>query len=120
MAEQSSNGSHAPSVPEMSVTELSERLQNGSRPVLVDVREGFERHIADLPESGQIHIPMNDFLLRISELDPSEEIVVYCRSGLRSAWATGELIARGYSRVWNLKGGILAWGEEVDPSVPAY
>ena len=110
----------AEGVPEITPTELKKRLDGGDRIVLVDVREHFERRIADLPENGQIRIPTGEFLARLSELDPGADLVVYCRSGARSAWATQVLMDRGYPLVSNLKGGVLAWRDDVDPSLTTY
>jgi len=106
--------------PEITPTELQRRLENGDQLLLVDVRELEERDIADLPEVGQLRIPVGEFLDRLAEVDPGAEVVLYCRSGSRSGWAARHLIARGYSRVWNLKGGLLGWKHEVDPSIQAY
>lgn len=108
------------SIPEISPKELKERMEGGSGPVIVDVREPFEWRIADLPDYGQIKIPLVEFLQRLHELSPDDEIVVYCRSGGRSAWAVQRLVERGYSKALNLQGGILRWREEVDPSLRAY
>lgn len=107
-------------VPEISATELKERLDRGDEVVLVDVREPHERQIADLPEDGQRRLPLGEFESRMSELDPDAEIVVYCRSGGRSGWAVQRLVEAGYERARNLKGGILAWRADVDPSLTAY
>jgi adenylyltransferase/sulfurtransferase len=107
-------------LPEITPTELHARLERGDPLVLVDVRELEERDIADLPEMGQLRIPVGEFLERIAELDPEKEVVLYCRSGSRSGWAARHLVARGYSRIWNLKGGLLGWKNEVDPSIQAY
>ncbi len=107
-------------IPEMTVTELNERMTRGEPIRLVDVREPHEPEIADLPPWGQELIPMREFLDRMDEIDPDEPVVVYCRSGSRSGWAVQRLLEEGYERVWNLKGGILAWREEIDPSLPSY
>ena len=107
-------------VPEITATELSVRLESGDVPVLLDVREHFERRIVDLPDHDQIHIPTGELLSRMGEMDQSADIVVYCRTGSRSAWATRLLLERGYERVSNLKGGVLAWRQDVDPSLRAY
>lgn len=106
--------------PEITPTELKARLDRGDVPVLLDVREHFEQHIADLPEHGQIRIPTGYLLERIGELDASREVVVYCRSGSRSAWAVRLLRQRGVERAVNLKGGVLAWRRDVDPTLSAY
>jgi len=105
---------------EITPAELKGRLDRGDPLVLVDVREPFERLIADLPDHGQKRIPVKELPFRAPALDPEAEIVLYCRSGPRSAWATERLMAMGFTRVYNLKGGILGWRGQVDPSVPSY
>ena len=107
-------------VPEITPTELKARLDAGDALVLVDVRDPFEVDIADLPDHGQTLIPTNEFGQRFGELDPASELVIYCRSGSRSAWAAAILLQSGYERVLNLRGGILAWRTEIDPSLTAY
>ena len=106
--------------PEMTPTELKARMDAGDAPALLDVREAFERRIADLPDVGQTRIPTGQILERIGELDPEKELVVYCRSGSRSAWAARILLDRGFQEVWNLQGGVLGWREHVDPSLDSY
>jgi adenylyltransferase/sulfurtransferase len=86
----------------------------------VDVREPHEYAIADLPPAGQKKIPMRELAARADELDRDAELVLYCRSGARSGRAAAHLMVRGFERVWNLKGGVLQWREEVDPSLQAY
>ena len=110
----------APEVPEITATELNARLDAGDVPVLVDVREYYEADIADLPDHDQVRIPTAEFMSRLDELDPQSELVLYCRSGRRSEWAARILLSHGYQRVLNLKGGVLAWRREVDPTLPAY
>ncbi len=107
-------------VPEITPTELKARFDAGQVPVLVDVRERFEHLIADLPDVGQLRIPTGEFLQRMNELEPDREVVLYCRSGQRSEWAAKLLLARGFSSVYNLAGGVLRWRDEVDPSLKAY
>ncbi|MBW3533989.1 MAG: rhodanese-like domain-containing protein [Gemmatimonadetes bacterium] len=107
-------------IPEISPSELKQRLDRHQPVVLVDVREPFEKDIADLPDYGQLRIPVGDFLERMDELDPSDAIVLYCRSGARSGWAVQQLQEKGFASVFNLKGGVLGWREEVDPSLSAY
>lgn len=68
-------------IPEIEPTELKARFDAGEAPVVVDVRESFERAIADLPDVGQLHIPLASLATRMHELDRETEIVVYCRSG---------------------------------------
>jgi adenylyltransferase/sulfurtransferase len=84
------------------------------------VREPYERQIADLPEWGQIRIPVREVLGRLAEVDREKPVVFYCRSGSRSGWVTRHLVERGYDNVRNLKGGLLAWKDEVDPSIQSY
>jgi len=110
----------AVTVPIITATELKARLDAGDVPVLVDVREYHEAGIADLPEHGQLRIPTGEFPERYEELARDKEIVLYCRSGRRSDWAAKILLQKGYERVLNLKGGVLAWRNEVDPDLPAY
>lgn len=109
-----------PDIPEITPTDLKKRLDNGDSLLLVDVREYFERRIADLPENGQLRIPTGEFFQRAGEVDRNRTVVLYCRSGSRSAWAARVLLDRGYSDVLNLRGGVLAWRAEVDPTLRAY
>lgn len=107
-------------VQEITPSDLKARLDNGNVPVLVDVREHFERRIADLPEHGQIRIPTGEFMHRMGELDRDSEIVMYCRSGSRSEWAAKLLMQRGFDKVLNLQGGVLGWRDDVDPTLQRY
>jgi rhodanese-related sulfurtransferase len=107
-------------IPEITPVEFKERVERGDPLVVVDVREAMEVEIADLPQYGPLRIPVNEFVTRMDELDRDTEIVVYCRSGGRSGWAVQQLMNAGYERVLNLKGGILGWRAEVDPSLTAY
>jgi adenylyltransferase/sulfurtransferase len=104
-------------VPEISVEELKRRLDAKEDFILVDVREPHEYQICNL--NGKL-IPLNDLPRRVSELDPARETVVHCRSGQRSARAVNFLRQAGFSKVSNLSGGILAWADRIDPSVPKY
>ena len=107
-------------LPEMSATELKARLDAGDALALVDVREDFERRIADLPDVGQKRIPLAGLMERTPELERDRPLVLYCRSGARSGFATAALVDLGFTNVWNLTGGLLAWREEVDPTIRAY
>ena len=107
-------------VPEITPDELNERFELGRVPVLLDVRELFEREIVDLPDYGQLFIPTGQFIERMGELDPEKEVVVYCRSGARSEQVARYLMQNGFEHVLNLRGGVLGWREEVDPSLPTY
>jgi len=107
-------------IKEIDPVDLKTRLDRGDDLVLVDVRESFERSISDLPDHGQVLIPVKDLPFRARDIDPSKEIVVYCRSGPRSAWATERLMEMGFTRVYNLRGGVMAWRRDVDPSLASY
>ena len=69
---------------------------------------------------GQLRIPVGEIEARVGELDPADRIVLYCRTGSRSGWATRLLKERGFDNVFNLKGGLMAWRGEIDPSLKAY
>ena len=84
----------------------------------MDVREPQEYQINQIP--GSVLIPLGDVPKRYAELDPSQEIVVQCKMGGRSAKAADFLRSVGFTRVLNLKGGILDWIDKVDPSQPKY
>lgn len=107
----------ATSVPEITPKQLKGRLDSGDDLFILDVREPHEYQICNL--QGYL-IPLGDLPKRVSELDSSREIVAHCRSGKRSAEAVEFLKKAGFRKIWNLKGGILAWSDEVDPSVPKY
>ena len=104
-------------VPEITPRELKQRLNRGDDLFVLDVREPHEFQICNL--NGYL-IPLGDLPRRVHELDSSREIVAHCRSGKRSADAVEFLRKAGFRKIWNLKGGILAWSDEVDPSVPKY
>ncbi len=105
------------SVPEITPRELKSRLDQGDDVFILDVREPHEFQICNL---GGYLIPLGDLSRRVNELDSSREIVAHCRSGKRSAEAVEFLRKAGFRKIWNLKGGILAWSAEVDPSIPKY
>ena len=102
------------------VEELKSRLDRGERPVLLDVREPFEWNIINLGDYGARMIPLKELPGRENELDREAELIVYCRSGKRSASAAQHLIGQGFRNVVNLEGGVLAWAEKIDPSLPRY
>jgi adenylyltransferase/sulfurtransferase len=104
-------------VPEIAPRELKSRLDRGDNLFILDVREPHEYQICNL--KGHL-IPLGELPRRVHELDSSREIVAHCRSGKRSADAVDFLRKAGFRKIWNLKGGILAWSDEVDPTVPKY
>ncbi|PWH18988.1 MAG: molybdenum cofactor biosynthesis protein MoeB [Anaerolineae bacterium] len=103
---------------DISATELAQKLKNGERLRLIDVREPHELEISQIP--GAQLIPLGQLAARLSELDSAEEIVLFCKAGTRSARALEVLLSAGFRKVKNLKGGINAWAREVDPSLPIY
>ncbi len=107
----------AAQVPEITPRELKARLDRGDDLFVLDVREPHEFQICNL--QGHL-IPLGEVPRRVQELDSSREIVVHCKSGKRSAEAAEFLRKAGFRKIWNLKGGILAWSDEVDSSVPKY
>ncbi|PYV30961.1 MAG: molybdenum cofactor biosynthesis protein MoeB [Acidobacteria bacterium] len=105
-------------VPEISAREVK-RMMDDERPfVLVDVREPHEYQICNIP--GSKLIPLGEIPRRMHELSSADEIVVHCRSGQRSAQAVGFLMKAGFRKIHNLQGGVLAWADEVDPTMPRY
>ena len=98
--------------------DLAARLEHGEYIRLLDVREPHELEISRLEDSKLI--PLGQLAARLSELDSAEEMVVFCKSGSRSARALELLVSAGFRKVKNLKGGINAWAQEVAPSLPVY
>ena len=104
---------------EITPAELKQRLDKGDDIQIVDVREDNEVAIGRIPNS--IHIPLGQILGRMNEIDPNRETVVHCKMGGRSSRAIEALQRSGFQgKLVNLKGGILRWSDEVDPSVPKY
>lgn len=103
---------------EISVTELKEGIQS-KEVELIDVRESYERDIAKIPEA--IHIPMGEVLERASEISKDKKVVVHCRSGQRSA-AVIDALENEFKmdNLYNLTGGILAYADEIDPTLTKY
>ena len=106
-------------MPHITATELKQRLDSGDDIQIIDVREANEVAVAKIP--GAIHIPLGQILNRMSEIDPNRETVVHCKMGGRSARAIAALKQAGFTGgLTNLTGGIIAWSNDVDPSVPKY
>ena len=104
-------------VQEITARELKLRFDQGDELFILDVREPHEYQICNL--KGHL-IPLGELPRRVHELDSSHEIVAHCRSGKRSAQAVDFLRKAGFRKVLNLRGGILSWSTEVDPTVPRY
>jgi rhodanese-related sulfurtransferase len=105
-------------VPAITVEELKQKLDLGEDITLLDVREPHEWPISDLPES--VKIPLGQLQQRYSELAQDVDLVVYCRTGGRSAQAVQFLQQRGYGHAANLTGGINRWAEAIDLSMRRY
>ena len=103
---------------DISPVQLKRELDQGRRLVVLDVREPVEWNMGHLP--GATWIPLGELAARAKELDPKASIVCYCKAGGRSARAVQFLQSQGYGDVRNLTGGILAWSDQVDPSLPKY
>ncbi|MDD5351186.1 MAG: molybdopterin-synthase adenylyltransferase MoeB [Chthoniobacteraceae bacterium] len=116
-------GNAAPSagngeIPSFSVAELKRKLDAGEPFDLVDVREPFEWEICSIP--GARRIPLGEIPARLAELDRAREIALLCKSGVRSVKALRILREAGFSRLWNVEGGISAWAREVDSGMARY
>jgi rhodanese-related sulfurtransferase len=104
---------------ELSAEETARRRAAGaSELVLLDVREPEELAICRI--EGAEHIPMGDIPSRLQHLDPERDLVVFCHHGVRSARVALWLRGQGFERVWSLAGGIDAWAQTVDPTLPRY
>jgi adenylyltransferase/sulfurtransferase len=103
---------------DITAKELEKHLTSGKPLRLIDVREPHEQEISNL-EGAEI-MPLGQFASRLSELDSAEDIVLFCKAGTRSTRALEILASAGFKKVKNLKGGINAWANEVDPSLPIY
>jgi adenylyltransferase/sulfurtransferase len=102
---------------DITVTELAERVKTNHLKLL-DVREPHELEISAIPNA--VNIPLGQLAARLSELDSADEMVIFCKSGTRSARGLELLASAGFKKVKNLKGGINAWAREVDTNLPLY
>jgi len=103
---------------ELSATACQALLASAEPPQFLDVREPWEVETAAV--EGAVNIPMGQVPTRLGELDPARPIVVMCHHGRRSAQVGLLLERNGFADVINLAGGIAAWSDDVDPSVPQY
>lgn len=104
-------------IPQMTVQQLKQRMDAGEDLFILDVREPYEFQIANI--GGKL-IPQNEVPQRLSEIDREREIIVHCRSGVRSQRVAEFLQQSGYGKVANLSGGILAWADQIDPKMQKY
>jgi rhodanese-related sulfurtransferase len=103
---------------EISVEELKARRDRGENPLVLDVREDWELKLASIPDV--VHVPMNQLPARVAEFSPAVEIVVMCHAGGRSMRVAHFLANQGFTNVAILSGGISAWSQIVDATVPQY
>ncbi len=103
---------------DITVEELQRLIASGTAPLVVDVRSSEEYQICHIP--GTKLLPLPELAQRLRELDPGQEMIVHCKSGMRSAKAIALLKQHGFTKLRNLKGGILAWAERIDPAMPRY
>ena len=104
---------------EITATELNQLIESGSDVQLIDVRQPSEHSFARIP--GAKLIPLGEVINRMDEIDPTRDTVVHCKMGGRSAQAIQALERAGFKgKLRNLRGGITAWSNEVDPKVPKY
>ena len=102
---------------EISVKELKAKLDSGEDIQVIDVREVNEYAYCNI---GADLLPMGQIMMNLDKVSKDKDVVIHCKSGGRSGAIVNALMARGFSNVINLRGGILAWAEEVDPSIPTY
>jgi rhodanese-related sulfurtransferase len=103
---------------EISPQDLKTRLDRQEAPLLLDVRQDWEVQLCRLPNA--VHIPIEELELRVEELSPQDEIVVYCHQGVRSAAVAEYLRSLGFPNVRNLTGGLDYWARAIDPSMRRY
>ena len=102
---------------EITVQELKEKIDKGEDFQLIDVREDFEYQVSNL--GGEL-IPLGGILIETDKIAKDKEVIIMCRSGKRSAAAVMQLEAQGFTNLYNLYGGILAWQEDIDPTLDVY
>lgn len=104
----------------ISVRELKEKIDKGEDFILLDVREPQEYNFSRIKEKDAMLVPLMRLPTVLDKLPKDKPIYVLCRSGNRSLQATIWLLQKGYKNVKNVDDGILAWSQEIDPSVPQY
>ncbi|MCW3101886.1 MAG: molybdenum cofactor biosynthesis protein MoeB [Bacteroidetes bacterium] len=102
---------------EVTVSELKKMRDEKADFQLIDVREEHELEICEI---GGEHIPMGDVMDNLGKISKDKQVVIHCRSGARSGAICQALETQGYNNVYNLKGGIIAWANEIDPSLTKY
>ena len=102
---------------EITVSELKQLKDNKDDFQLIDVREEHELEICEI---GGEHIPMGDVMDNLDKISKTKQVIIHCRSGARSGAICNALEAEGYNNVYNLKGGIIGWANEIDDSLTKY
>ncbi|MDQ3046606.1 MAG: rhodanese-like domain-containing protein [Bacteroidota bacterium] len=102
---------------EITVSEFKKLKDEKADFQLIDVREEHELEICEI---GGEHIPMGDVMDNLPKISKTKQVVIHCRSGARSGAVCQSLEGQGFTNVYNLKGGIIAWANEIDPSVTKY
>jgi rhodanese-related sulfurtransferase len=102
---------------EITVSELKKMMDHKDNFQLVDVREPHE---ADIAQIGGDLIPMGEIMDNLDKISRDKKVVVYCKSGNRSGVITKALEGQGFTNIYNMKGGILAWATEIDPTMTKY
>ncbi len=103
---------------EVTVQELKQKRDNGEDFQLIDVREDFEYEMSNL---GGTLIPLGGIVIESKQIATDKPVIIHCRSGKRSAAAIMQLEQQfGFTNLYNLKGGIMAWAQEIDPSIQVY
>ena len=105
-------------IKEITVAELKNKFDNNDDFMLLDVRNIQEVLYSKIENS--VHIPMNEIVDRMNELDSNKEIIIQCKSGKRSARVCEYLMTQNFNNVKNLSGGIIAWADEIDNSIHVY
>lgn len=108
---------HHKTMKEITVQELKQKLDNKEDVQIIDVREPFEYEVSNI---GGVNIPLAGVLIEADKIRKDKPVVMQCRSGARSAAAIMQLEQQGYTNLYNLKGGILAWAAEIEPGMPVY
>jgi rhodanese-related sulfurtransferase len=102
---------------EITVEDLKRMKDNGEDFQLIDVREDFEYQMSNL--DGEL-IPLGGILIETEKIDHEKPVIIMCRSGKRSAMAVMQLESQGFTNLYNLQGGILAWADRIDPTITVY
>ena len=102
---------------EITALEFKELQESKTDFQLIDVREEFELEISEM---GGEHIAMNDVMDNLDKISKTKQVIIHCKSGVRSGVICNVLETKGYTNVYNLKGGILAWVNDVDPTLTRY